>query len=620
MKDIHGSISRATDLANTPAERREAFGELVVRFQDMAFACAYAVLGDAFLAEDVAQEAFVVTWQKLDQLREPKAFPGWFKRIVLTQCNRLTRGIRLQIVPLEFAESSPTTDAGPHVVAEKQDLLTKVLTLIKSLPEDQRLATTLFYVNGYTQADIGAFLEVPVSTVNKRLYTARQRLKEGMVGEFKDNLHRRRPSRDKSFSERVNAKLRPLVSEDWFPVKTMAFAREHRDVPGNDLWLHRRQTFNEARYFRRQYVVEDAGSAQILGFGSIEQSVYLPKYRLFLITDSHWIRRGVGDLLLERLTKDLQEAKAVSVSCRDYASQTELLAFLKERGFSEASTVLESRLSLPEVDLSHLSTVVEKVKKQGIVITTFAEERIRDPRCVEKLYELTVTLEKDDPARSPFAAPAYNAAEALMWLQRPYVIPEAYFIAKHGNSYVGISDISLFEAVPGGLTQGFTGVLRAYRRRGVATALKVHAVDYARRHDYRIIQSFNDPKQTEALALNEKLGFKPLFTYVTLEKCLREIVDVPSHIYDEYAGRYQSNELHQDPNMIVRNEEGRLTVELIGQKVELFPASEKSFFVKQFYGEVTFFRNDEGKVMRLEFTMPDHKSGKPKVFNAPRVF
>src|SRR5688572_11395847 len=67
----------------------------------MAFACAYAVLGDAYLAEDVAQDAFVVAWQKLDQLREANAFPGWFKRIVLNQCNRLTRGSRLQIVPLD---------------------------------------------------------------------------------------------------------------------------------------------------------------------------------------------------------------------------------------------------------------------------------------------------------------------------------------------------------------------------------------------------------------------------------------------------------------------------------------------------------------------------------------
>jgi hypothetical protein len=128
----------------------------------------------------------------------------------------------------------------------------------KSLPEKERLATTLFYVNGYTQTDIGDFLEIPVSTVNKRLYTARQRLKESMVEVFKDNLKRQRPSRDRSFSDRVNASLRPLANRDWPPIKTMAYARERGDGPGNDLWLRRRQNFDEARYVRRQYVAEDA--------------------------------------------------------------------------------------------------------------------------------------------------------------------------------------------------------------------------------------------------------------------------------------------------------------------------------------------------------------------------
>ena len=123
----------------------------------MAFACAYAELGDAYLAEDVAQDAFVVAWQKLDQLLEPNAFPGWFKRIVLSQCNRLTRGKRLQIVPLDVGAASPTTDPGPHIVAEKHEILNKVLKAIKALPDNERLVTTLFYVNGYTQNDIGQF-------------------------------------------------------------------------------------------------------------------------------------------------------------------------------------------------------------------------------------------------------------------------------------------------------------------------------------------------------------------------------------------------------------------------------------------------------------------------------
>ena len=91
MKDVDKIVLRAADPNSPSAARREAFGELVIRFQDMAFGCAFAVLGDAYLAQDTAQEAFVVAWQKLAQLREPAAFPGWFKRIVLTQCNRLLR-------------------------------------------------------------------------------------------------------------------------------------------------------------------------------------------------------------------------------------------------------------------------------------------------------------------------------------------------------------------------------------------------------------------------------------------------------------------------------------------------------------------------------------------------
>ena len=106
--------------------------------------------------------------------------------------------------------------------------------------------------------------------------------------------------------------------------------------------------------------------------------------------------------------------------------------------------------------------------------------------------------------------PAYNAREALMWLEMPYVFPDAYFIAKRGDEYIGVSDVSLFEAMPGGLTQGFTGVRREYRRRGLATALKLHGIVYAQSHGYRIIQTFNKPQQMAIRALNEKLGFQVL--------------------------------------------------------------------------------------------------------------
>src|SRR5262245_37569310 len=57
-------------------ERREAFTQLVRRFQDLAFACAYAALGNVSMAEEAAQEAFLTAWERLDQLRDAAAFPG----------------------------------------------------------------------------------------------------------------------------------------------------------------------------------------------------------------------------------------------------------------------------------------------------------------------------------------------------------------------------------------------------------------------------------------------------------------------------------------------------------------------------------------------------------------
>ena len=70
---------------------RAAFGLVVRRFQDVAFAGAFASLGDAEEARDAAQDAFLEAWEQLDRLRQPAAFPGWFRRIVIKQVDRHLR-------------------------------------------------------------------------------------------------------------------------------------------------------------------------------------------------------------------------------------------------------------------------------------------------------------------------------------------------------------------------------------------------------------------------------------------------------------------------------------------------------------------------------------------------
>jgi RNA polymerase sigma-70 factor (ECF subfamily) len=185
------------------AQRHAAFGELIVRFQDMAYGYAYAILGDAQLAQDAAQEAFIAAYQNLAQLREPAAFPGWLRRIVLTRCIRLTRGQRAHEQSLETAPYLSSGQPTPLMVLEDKETREQIQTAIQALPEPQRMATVLYYIDGYSQNEVAEFLEISVDAVKKRLQRARERLQERMVEMVQENLQEQRPSRDDEFAKSV---------------------------------------------------------------------------------------------------------------------------------------------------------------------------------------------------------------------------------------------------------------------------------------------------------------------------------------------------------------------------------------------------------------------------------
>jgi RNA polymerase sigma factor (sigma-70 family) len=205
VNEARALVIRAIDSDATLAERHEAFGELVRIFQDMAYACAYAVLGDFSLAQDAAQEAFISAWQKLSQVRQPEAFPGWFRRVVLTECNRLTRGKRLQTISLDEGVKLHAPHTDEQTAIERNELTKAVFTAINKLSLNERMVVVLFYIKEDSQSDISAFLDVPLTTVAKRLYSARVRLRALMMGDFKSDLTAHLPSRDRSFAERVKA-------------------------------------------------------------------------------------------------------------------------------------------------------------------------------------------------------------------------------------------------------------------------------------------------------------------------------------------------------------------------------------------------------------------------------
>ena len=184
MAGMKTLVLTARDKQISRKRRHDAFGELLVRFEDAAFEWAFAVLADSHLAQDAVQEAFVMAYQKLEQLREPYAFPGWLKQIVVSQCHRLIRRKKIELHSIETTNHIPTPEPGPAAAVEEIELKQKVMTAIQALPEHEKVVTQLFYLNGYSQKEIAKLLELPLTTVKKRLQYARRDLKGILVSMF----------------------------------------------------------------------------------------------------------------------------------------------------------------------------------------------------------------------------------------------------------------------------------------------------------------------------------------------------------------------------------------------------------------------------------------------------
>jgi RNA polymerase sigma factor (sigma-70 family) len=198
-----------------------AFGAVVEHFQDMAVGYAYSILRDFHLSEDAAQEAFVRAYLDLRTLREPRAFPSWLRRIIFKQCDRITRRKRVRTVPLDAGVESADPRKGPLEVVEQRETQEEVLSAVNALPDNERVAATLFYIDGYSTGEVGEFLDVPVGTVKRRLHSARTQLRERMVELVRDTLRQHSP--DEGFSDRVKHVLEGVERIHWTTTSCLCF-------------------------------------------------------------------------------------------------------------------------------------------------------------------------------------------------------------------------------------------------------------------------------------------------------------------------------------------------------------------------------------------------------------
>lgn len=169
-----------------------AFGELVERNRRAVFRAALAAVGSATEADDVAQEAFVTAFQKIEGFRGEASFRTWLLSITwrkaIDRRKSVTRWMQRLVMPA-VSESGEEWDPMQRVASsarsQEDDLLTSDLQkrlrpLIASLPKKLRDALLLAGSGEHSYEEIGQMLKIPVGTVKWRVSEARKVLKQKM--------------------------------------------------------------------------------------------------------------------------------------------------------------------------------------------------------------------------------------------------------------------------------------------------------------------------------------------------------------------------------------------------------------------------------------------------------
>ena len=161
-----------------------AFETLVVRYHVRIVSYAAAIVRDAGMAEDVAQETFVRAWTGLPNFRGESAFKTWLYRIASnaarTHLERSGRQARVGSESLDDEEASLRADEVPSGATDVEKILVTreaIDSALARLPEDWRLAVVLRDVEGLDYKEIADVTGAPMGTVESRIFRARRRLR-----------------------------------------------------------------------------------------------------------------------------------------------------------------------------------------------------------------------------------------------------------------------------------------------------------------------------------------------------------------------------------------------------------------------------------------------------------
>jgi len=263
---------------------------------------------------------------------------------------------------------------------------------------------------------------------------------------------------------------------------------------------------------------------RVVAAGNYSQSpwMYHPrKFELWAMVHPDFQGRGIGGLLFGRILEEVMAFDPVKLSCWTCPEKApRSVSFLEKRGFKGGMKVWDSKLTLDDWSPDPFAGAVARVEGQGIRLVDMVALRELWPDWDRRIYEMEREVWKDIPLPDEQTDPGFEWFKRHV-LESPSLYPEAAWFAVDGERPVGLS--ALWKQKAGNhLATGLTGVLRSHRRRGIAMALKVKALGYAKSQGHPWVMTDNEEHNVGMIGINKTLGFKVYPSWMGFEKILEE--------------------------------------------------------------------------------------------------